>query len=256
MFRTKIVPITMAAVIAVGSTLGVAYAANNKRGGENEGTQVTTVKLAQRTSPTPSKEGSRYGNLADAASINEDLIGFSLKGNADKVAEKVAAMREALPTLRPLLNASSFDTLRGQLTEMEHASAKSDVFGTALAAVEAYRVIENAMGSAVRPSPIEVAMLDYSGFKLSILATAPDTDWAMITATAKDSDGSWSVLNKSVKQTSIRNLVNAIQDGLRGAVERKDIHSVQFAAKMQLEVVDVLEQYFMSGPKSGGIVHR
>ena len=255
MLRTKIVPIAMAAVIAVGSTLGVAYAANSNRGGGNVGAQVTTAKLAQKTSPTPSKEASRYANLANAASINEDLIGFSLKGNADKVAEKVAAMKEALPTLRSLLNASSFETLRRQLTEMEQASAKSDVFGTALAAVEAYRVIENAMGSAGRPSPIEVAMLDYTGFKLSILATTPDTDWPKIAATAKDSDSSWSVLDKSVKQTSIRNLVNTIQDGLRGAVERKDIHGVKFAAKMQLEVVDVLEQYFMSGPESGGIVH-
>ena len=38
-------------------------------------------------------------------------------------------------------------------------------------------------------------------------------------------------------------MVGAIQVGLKGAVERKDINGVKFAAKMQLEVVDVLEPY-------------
>lgn len=217
---------------------------------------MTPAKLAQKTSPTPSKEANRNAKLADAASINEDLIGFSLEGKADKVAEKVVAMRKALPSLRPLLNASSFETLGRQLTEMEQASSKSDVFGTALVAVEAYRVIENAMDTASRPSPIEVSMLDYSGFKLSILASTQHTDWSTIAATANDSDGSWSALGKSVKDTSLRNLVQAVQDGLRGAVERQDVHGVKFAAKMQLEVVDVLEQYFQRNPASGGIVHQ
>jgi hypothetical protein len=59
--------------------------------------------------------------------MNEDLIGFSLDGKADKVAEKVAAMRKALPTLRPLLNVSNFEALGRQLTEMEQASSKGDV---------------------------------------------------------------------------------------------------------------------------------
>jgi hypothetical protein len=209
---------------------------------------MTTVKLAQKTSPTPIKDANRNAKLADAASINEDLIGFSLEGKADKVTEQVGAMRKALPTLRPLLDVSIFETLERQLAEMEQASSKSDVFATALVAVEAYRVIENAMDTAHRPSPIGVAMLDYSGFKLSLLASTPDTDWPTIAATAKESDGSWSALDKSVKDASLRNLLNAIQEGLRGAVERKDIHGVKFAAKMQLEAVDVLEQYFKSPP--------
>jgi len=217
---------------------------------------TTTAKLAQKTSRAPNKGANRNAKLADAASLNEDLIGFALKGNADKVAEKVVAMRKALPSLRPLLNAGSFETLGGQLTEMEQESSRSDVFGAALAAVEAYRVIENAMDIASRPSPIEVSMLDYSGFKLSILASTRQTDWAVIATTATDSDASWSVLGNRIKDASIRNLVNAIQDGLRDAVERKDIYGVEFAAKMQLEVVDVLEQYFTSGSKSGGMAHQ
>src|SRR3979490_3201576 len=123
---------------------------------------LAAVKLTQKTPPPPSKDAARNAKLADAASINEDLIGFALEGKAGQVVEKVTAMRKALPTLRPLLSGSAFEALGRQLTEMEQASSKSDIFGTALAAVEAYRAIENAMDVARRPSPIEVAMLDYS----------------------------------------------------------------------------------------------
>jgi hypothetical protein len=112
------------------------------------------------------------------------------------------------------------------------------------------------MDAARRPSPIEVAMMDYAGFKLSILAAVPAPDWATIAATAKESDGSWSALGKKVSDASIRNLVGAIQDGLKAAVERKDINGVRFAAKMQLEVVDVLEQYFKGAYRTGSRTAR
>src|ERR1700730_6774930 len=48
---------------------------------------TTTLQLAQKTPSEPAREGIRNQKLADAASINEDLIGFALEGKADKVAE-------------------------------------------------------------------------------------------------------------------------------------------------------------------------
>src|SRR5882672_11343082 len=73
---------------------------------------ITTVQLAQKTPRVT--EAIRTSRLTDAASINEDLIGFALEGKADKVAEKVAAIRNAHPTLRPLLDDTTFDTLGRQ----------------------------------------------------------------------------------------------------------------------------------------------
>ena len=219
---------------------------------------MTKLRFAQKTKNTPSsvKDVNRNVKLTDAASINEDLIGLALDGKTDKVAEKVAAMRGALTTLRPLLNDNIFEILGRQVTEMEQASFKNGVLGTALVAVEVYRTIENAMDGASRPSPIEVAMMDYSGFKLSILTAAQAADWATIAETAKGSDGYWSTLAKKIPDTSIRNLVGAIQDGLGAAVERKDVYGVRFAAKMQLEVVDVLEQYFKGTYKTRSEIAR
>jgi len=93
--------------------------------------------------------------------------------------------------------------------------------------------------------PLEVALMDYSGYKLSILAAGPAPDWATIVATAEESDRSWLALAKKLPDTSLWNLVSAIQEGLRTAVEH--ISSLKFAARMQLQVVDVLEQFFKGG---------
>jgi hypothetical protein len=190
------------------------------------------------------KDLGRNVKLADAASITEDLIDAALGGKADKVAEKVAAMRKTLPMLRPLLDAATFDALARELTAMEQAMAGKDLPAIALASAEAYRIIESATDPAQRPVPIEVAMLDYSGFKLSILAAGPTAEWAAIEATAKDSDSNWSALAKNVRDSGIRDLAAEIQEGLRSAVARKDIEGVKFAAKLQLDIVDVLEGYF------------
>jgi hypothetical protein len=205
---------------------------------------ASNLLLAQNRPASAVKDANRSAKLADAASITEDLIDFALDGKAASVAERVAAMRKTLPTLRPLLSDRDITTLEHQVTEMEQASLKSEVLGTALAAVEAYRTIESATDARRGPVPMEVAMIDYSGFKLSILAAMPAADWPAITATAGEAERFWAELAKKIQDTSIRNLGRAIHIGLKGAVERKDIDGVKFAAKIQLEVVDVLEQYF------------
>jgi len=140
--------------------------------------------------------------------------------------------------------ASMFRVSRQAALRELTAMAGKDLPAIALASVEAYRLIEGATDPAQRPAPIELAMLDYSGFKLSILAAGPTADWAAIGATAKDSDSNWSALAKNVRDSGIHDLAAAIQDGLRSAVARKDIEGVKFAAKLQLGIVDVLEGYF------------
>jgi len=83
--------------------------------------------------------------LTNAASISEDLIGVALDGKADNIAEQVGKMQKALPTLQPLLDVTALETLERYLIDMEQASSKNDTLATALVAVEANRIIENAI---------------------------------------------------------------------------------------------------------------
>jgi len=214
--------------------------------------QTAVLPPGEKAPPAPSGQTKRNAVLSDAASITEDLIGFALDGQTAKVAAKVSSLRQALVTLRPLLDDQTYEVLERRTTAMEKAVAGKDALGAALVAVEAYRIIENAMDAAGRTAPVEVAMLDYAGFKLSVLAAGKRPNWARITATAKESGEFWSALGKTVSDKSMHNLIAAIQEGLNSAVARKDINSVKFAAKVLLEAVDVLEQYFRGTYKTPG----
>ena len=124
MLNTRITAITLSALM-VSTTLVQAQHSAPKGVG----------RLAQKTSPTANSAATRNATLTDTASINEDLIGFALAAKTDEVADKVAAMRKALPALRQLFDISRFETLGRQVTEMEQASSRSDLLGTALVAV-------------------------------------------------------------------------------------------------------------------------
>ena len=218
--------------------------------GQTTKTEPTAAPQSNlNASAKPKEQSDRNALLADAASINEDLIGFALDGETAKVADKVLAMRGALPALRPLLDDGTFEVLTRHASAMERALAKKNVLASALAAVEAYRTIENAIEASSRSAPIGVAMLDYSGFKLSLLAATREPDWARIRAGVKELREFWSALVGSIEDKRMRNLFTVIQDGLKSAAERKAINGVKFAAKVQLEAVDVLEQYFKGNYK-------
>jgi uncharacterized membrane protein YkoI len=83
----------MAAVIALGSTAGVAYAANNKRGGENESTQERAalasakISLAQAIATAEKESG---GKAVDAGLENENgAMAFAIEVAKDNVVQKV-----------------------------------------------------------------------------------------------------------------------------------------------------------------------
>ena len=88
---------------------------------------ATSLLVAQKAPALPSSDANRNTKLADAAATTEDLIDSALNGKADNVAEKVAAMRKSLPTLRPLLSDGDVATLERQVSVMEQASAKGDI---------------------------------------------------------------------------------------------------------------------------------
>jgi uncharacterized membrane protein YkoI len=93
MLRTKIVPIAMAAVIALGSAVGVASAANNTPVGESGGAQeIATVvnaktSLAQAIAAAEQQSG---GKAIDAGLENENgAMAFAVDVAKDNIVQKV-----------------------------------------------------------------------------------------------------------------------------------------------------------------------
>lgn len=208
------------------------------------------VRIEEKLSYKPVPSSAHNDRIADAASINEDMVEFALAGEAGKVEEKIAALKQALPGLRTIIGETAYEKVGGQLQAMETHSAKGDMTGVSMAAVEAYKQLELTLDKAALVVPIEVSMLDYSGFKLNALSHAKSPEWADIAASAKEAAGYWKALEGNVADKGLRDLMNSIQLGLDEGVARKDAAQVGFAAQLKLDAVDLLEHYFVSAYKT------
>ena len=169
------------------------------------------ARIEEKLSYKPVPSSVHNDRIADAASINEDMVEFALAGEAGKVEEKIAALKHALPGLRTIIGETAYEKVGGQLQVMETHSAKGDMTGVSLAAVEAYKQLE--------------LTLDKAGY--------------------------WKALERNVEDKGLRDLMNSIQSGLDEGVARKDAAQVGFAAQLKLDAVDLLEHYFVSAYKIG-----
>lgn len=182
-------------------------------------------------------------NPSTAASAAEDMIDFALAGDVGRVNEKLSELSRQVPAMRQSLGDAPAAGVEKRLAEIEAALGQGDFTGVALQANEAFRTIVEARG-VTGTVPLEVSLLDYSGFKLKTLAKAGRIDWATITAAADEASGFWSPLTDRVKDKGLRDLMNSLQEGLAQGVAEQDATQVAFAAQMLLDAVDLLEKSF------------
>ena len=178
------------------------------------------------------------------ASLNEDLVDYALAGDANRMAKSLQAITKAVPQLKAVLAKPAFSQLTTQLAAQQSAVKQGNTTLVALASIEMYRILENAIDPSLRTVPAEISMLDYSGFKIVTLARAPTTDWTAVHAVVGDMNHNWQALSPRIKETALKGLVNSIKSGVEEAVDRKDTHYLAFAGKMLLDTVDLLEGQF------------
>ena len=118
MLRTKIVPIAMAAVIAVGSTVGLAYAANNEHGA-NEGAQELAALVNAKTTlaqAIAAAEQQTGGKAIDAGLENENgAMAFAIEVAKDNTVQKVHVDLQS----GKVLKAAAADSQHGEDGEHE-----------------------------------------------------------------------------------------------------------------------------------------
>lgn len=193
----------------------------------------------------PGREAARAAStLSEIAQTFREIAVLALGDRPEGVRVGVISTRAAVWRLRPLLDSETYAQLESQLAGIEELSANGDKTGTALAANDAFKIAVTAISPAARRMPLEVAMQNYSGLKLTILASAAEVNWEAIKLTAKESEKSWIKLRRAIRDTNMRVLLSEIQSGLSDAAARQDAAGVRFAARMQLASVAVLRDFF------------
>lgn len=208
---------------------------------------IPMLTLILLTSP-PAADAAPDGRFDAAASICEDMIELAAGGGIPAAAEETGRLRAAVGALGDALPPATRTTVSARLSDMDKAVAAGDATALSLAAVEAYRALVEATDRRSRAVPLQVALLDYTGFKLGILARAAAVDWQAALTTADEAAALWAALAPQVHDHALSDLVDSIDGGIRDAAARRDAAALRFAAQLELDVVDLLERDFAPSP--------
>jgi hypothetical protein len=117
-------------------------------------------------------------------------------------------------------------------------------------AIETYRLLQEAIPRGPKVMPVQVAQLDYVGFKLKALLSASSVNWAQVSETVREASTWWSAIEVHTADATLKEAMNRTLLGMKEAADQKDPKVMNFAADMELILVDGLESYFTAHPRS------
>lgn len=189
--------------------------------------------------------------LSAPASSAEDFVDAVLRGETGAYQERGRALVDGLAAVRSRTDPTRFALAETRAAAMMAALQRNDATRAALEALEAYRVLEETTSAETRATPIEVSLLDYSGFKIAALALPPRTDWAEADAAVRYSAQQWQMVRAQVTDSAVVDMMDELQRALSTAAQRRDAQSLGAAARAQLAAVDLVERYFDHAYKTG-----
>jgi len=190
------------------------------------------------------QQKSKSDILFDAMSPYEDLIEYALADNVAKVKKTIQSLDVSDARLITVLSERAIRYLNSNLEKMVAAEKSSDYAGIALYSVNSYKTIVDELNVAELTIPVEVAILDFVGFKIHVLLKQKNVDWRSIGEVVLEGSSRWNKIKENVSNKALQDTMNTTIDGLQAAVKSKNIEMLKFAAQVVLDLVDLLEGYF------------
>jgi hypothetical protein len=181
-----------------------------------------------------------------AASACEDMVDVVAADGMAAAQPKLVNLRTALKKARSFLKADVATQLDQRADAMTALAKGASKTALSLAAIETFKDIVNASDWHNAKVPKDVSMLDYTGFKLSILAADANPDWAAAAKTADEAHLVWDRLAPKFKDEDLVDLAHILDAGTVDAVKRHDAAGVLFASKLQLVSIDLVETSFLN----------
>lgn len=177
--------------------------------------------------------------IDSAISANEDFAEAALAGDKTAAGEALSAIHGEFAKIKPAL--AKPDAIETQIQLVEKAWTSGDAPLAALTAVEVYRLLITAFENRL-PTSMDVAMLDYSGFRLHGLLAATPIDWNAVAATVAETNGNWLSAKSRVRDKGLSDLVGNVEMGVTNAAAARDSAWLHSGAQIQLDAVDLLER--------------
>lgn len=198
------------------------------------------------TAPGPQPSSAQRHNriLMTASSPCEDLIEQAAAGDEAGMDRSLAAIEKGEQAVLSTLDAASQADLRTLLTLVRAARKAGDDLRLALRSAETYRFLVDHLEDASLTVPKAVSLLDYSGFEIGILLRAENPDWEKLQGAVEEARGFWGSIEKRVRDRGLRDAMSTTMAGLEEGSRAHDRRLLAFAAKVDLDLVDLLEGYF------------
>ncbi len=181
-----------------------------------------------------------------AASACEDMVDVVAANGMVAAQPKLADLRAALKKAHGFLKAGVATQLDVRADAMAALTKGSSKTALSLAAIETFKDIVNASDWHNAKIPKDVSMLDYTGFKLSILTSDANPDWTVAAKTADEAHVVWDKLVPKFKDEDLVDLAHTLDAGTVDAVKRHDAAGVRFVSKLQLVSIDLIETSFLN----------
>lgn len=184
-----------------------------------------------------------------AISANEDFAEAAMAGDAAEIATAFEAIKDGYDSVKPFLSEQDSSAVAALIATIEAEITGSEPKNAAVSAIDIYRILITAFELRL-PTTLDVAMLDYTGFRLQALVTFPSPDWPSIATTVKVSAGNVaSVLKrlKAMKDSALADLTRHNQRGIAASSSSANAAWLADAAQVQLDLVDLLERKIKNG---------
>ena len=214
----------------------------------------TAAALVALSHPASSKTTQkRVYPLASAAEVFENLTEGAPSWSAAEVDRSLARFEVLHPTVSQRLPSASRARLDTLVGGVRTAWQQKDRATMALQSIEAYRLLQESMDYTGQPVPVEVSLLDYSGFKLNALMLRTQPDWKQVAGTAQESSTWWKSIEAKVTDSKLQRAMNQTVKDMGDGALRQDTKLVRAAATKDLALVDDLETFFIAHPVNGRV---
>ena len=188
--------------------------------------------------------------LSQASEIAEQLSENAPTIDAPAFAKSMSDLGALKARLSASLSPDRQKTLDAFLAGMRDAWTTKDRSALAVQSIEAYRLLQEALPRGARAVPVQVAQLDYVGFKVNALLASSSTNWSQIADTVREAQAWWRAIEPHASDATLKEAMNRTLLGMKEALDQKDAKVMHFAADMELILVDGLETFFLANPRS------
>lgn len=206
---------------------------------------ISMVFLLVSLFPAVAQEASNPNEtLLAATSPFEDIVDFALVRNDAGITKALADADRQAAAVKAVLPTAAAGRFDQQLQALHKAASGKEYQALAATAVEVFRFLIDGLQPGNLKVPKEISLLDYTGFKLRVLATAAQPDWNAMRKTAEDASAWWHTVESSVSDKALRDAFSSTVAGLQEATKNENLPMLHFAVRIDLDLVDPLENHF------------